>query len=131
MEIKRIGTEPSVRGGAENFTGHVRRDPIFTAPEPAALLAGSVTFDAGARTVWHTHPLGQLLVITAGAGRVQAWGGPIEEVRAGDVVWFAPGEKHWHGAGPRTGMSHIAVLESQDGHATEWMEPVTSEQYGA
>ena len=129
MEIKRIGTQPSSLGPAANFTGHARRDPLYTASAPASLAAGSVTFDAGARTVWHTHPLGQLLVITGGAGRVQAWGGPIEEVRAGDVVWFAPGEKHWHGATATTGMSHIAIQEKLDGKAVDWLEQVSDAQY--
>jgi quercetin dioxygenase-like cupin family protein len=130
MDIKRIGSEPSSLGPETNFTGHVRRDPIFTAQAPSALVAGAATFDAGARTVWHTHQVGQLLIITAGVGRVQVWGGPVEEVHAGDAVWFAPGEKHWHGAAPRNGMSHIAVVEARDGKATDWMEPVTAEQYG-
>lgn len=130
MEIKRIGSQPSSPGPAANFTGHVRRAPIFTAAAPSALVAGAVTFDAGARTVWHTHPVGQLLIITAGVGRVQSWGGPMEEVRAGDVVWFAPNEKHWHGAAPTVGMSHIAIVEAKDGTTTDWMEPVTDAQYG-
>ena len=129
MEIKRNGAQPSSLGPAANFTGHARRDPLYAAPAPASLVAGSVTFDAGARTVWHTHPLGQLLIITSGSGRVQTWGGPVEEVRAGDVVWFAPGEKHWHGAGATTGMSHIAVVEAKGGSTTDWLEPVTEAQF--
>ena len=129
MKITRIGSQPSSIGPASNFTGHARRDPLFTAPAPSRLAGGSVTFDAGARTVWHTHPVGQILIITAGVGWVQKWGKPVEEVFPGDVVWFDPGEKHWHGASPTVGMSHIAIVEAEDGKTADWMEPVTDEQY--
>jgi len=129
MEITRNGSRPSDIGGPNNFTGHVRRDPILTADAPSRLATGYVTFDPGARTVWHTHPVGQLLIITAGCGRVGTWGGEVQEVKAGDVVWFAPEEKHWHGAGPDTGMTHIAVTEMEGGSAVDWLEPVTDEQF--
>jgi len=130
MEIKRVGSQPSSIGGPENFTGHVRRDPLFGAHAPSRMVGGIATFEPGARTVWHTHPVGQILIVTQGAGRVQTWGGSIEAIRVGDVVWFAPGEKHWHGAGPTTGMSHIALVEHEDGETTNWLEPVTPDQYG-
>lgn len=130
MEIKRAGVEPSRKGPKEWFTGTVRIDPLFEAPDPARVAAALVTFEPGARTAWHTHPFGQTLIITSGYGRVQRQGGPIEEVRPGDVVWFLPGEKHWHGAAPETAMSHIAVQERRDGHAVTWMEPVTDREYG-
>lgn len=129
MEITRNGSRPSVRGPAEWFTGTVRIDPLFDAPPPARGGGASVTFEPGARTAWHTHPLGQTLIVTSGAGRVQRWGGPIEEIRPGDVVWFAAGEKHWHGASPTTAMSHIAIQEKLDGKAVEWLEHVTDGQY--
>jgi quercetin dioxygenase-like cupin family protein len=129
MEIKRNGTQPSVRGPADWFTGTVRIDPLFQAPDRARAAGSSVTFEPGARTAWHTHPLGQTLIVTAGLGRVQRDGGPIEEIRPGDVVWFAPGEKHWHGAGPETAMTHIAVQEAQDGKVVDWMEHVTDDEY--
>src|SRR5881628_578199 len=129
MEIKRSGSQPSRKGPAEWFTGSVRVDPLFQPPDPARAGAGGVTFEPGARTAWHTHPLGQTLIITAGLGWVQREGGPIEEVRPGDVVWFAPGEKHWHGATPTTAMSHIAIQEKLNGSAVDWMEHVTDEQY--
>lgn len=125
MEVMHNGARPSSLGGEANFTGHVRRDPIYTAEAPSRLACGQVTFDPGARTRWHTHPVGQLLVITAGCGRVGAWNGQVHEVRAGDVVWFAPGEKHWHGAGPTTAMTHIAITEAEQGSAVEWLEPVS------
>ncbi|MBI1356354.1 MAG: cupin domain-containing protein [Acidobacteria bacterium] len=131
MEITRLGSQPSSKGPSDWFTGAVRIDPLFKAPDPARVQGASVTFEPGARTAWHTHPLGQTLLVTAGLGRVQRDGGPIEEIRAGDVVWFAPGEKHWHGAGPATGMTHIAIQESLDGKVVEWMEHVSDEQYGA
>jgi quercetin dioxygenase-like cupin family protein len=115
MDIKRNGTQPSSKGPAEWFTGSVRVDPLFEAPVPARALGVSVTFEPDARTAWHTHPLGQTLIVTSGCGRVQRWGGPIEEIRPGDVVWFAPGEKHWHGAAPLTAMTHIAIVEVLDG----------------
>ena len=129
MVIKRIGTRPSVKGPADWFTGTVRIDPLFDAPEPARVSGALVTFEPGARTAWHTHPLGQTLVVTAGCGWVQRDGGPVEEIRPGDVVWFAPGEKHWHGASATTAMSHMAVQERCDGSPVDWMEQVTDEQY--
>jgi quercetin dioxygenase-like cupin family protein len=130
MEIKRAGTQASGKGPADWFTGTVRIDPLFTAPDPAMVAGASVTFEPGARTAWHTHPLGQTLIVTAGFGRAQHWGGPVEERRPGDVVWFAPGEKHWHGAGPATAMTHIAIQERLNGKVVEWLEQVTNEQYG-
>lgn len=130
MEIKRVGSRPSGRGPAEYFTGMVRIDPLFEAPDPARAFGASVTFEPGARTAWHSHPLGQTLIVTAGCGRAQHWGGPIEEIRPGDVIWFAPEEKHWHGASPTTGMTHIAIQERLDGKTADWMEPVSDEQYG-
>ncbi|MBX5457166.1 MAG: cupin domain-containing protein [Thermogemmatispora sp.] len=129
MEIRRSGSQPSQRGPAEHFTGNVRIDPLFEAREPGRVRAISVTFEPGARTAWHSHPLGQILIVTAGSGRAQRWGGPIEEIRPGDVVWFAPGEKHWHGAAPTTAMTHIAIQEQLDGRTADWMEPVSDEQY--
>src|SRR5579875_776657 len=130
MEIKRAGSQASRKGPAEWFTGSVRIDPLFEAPEPALVSGASVTFEPGARTAWHTHPLGQVLIVTAGCGWVQREGGPIEEIRPGDVVWFAPGEKHWHGATANTALTHIAIQERRNGQAVEWMEHVTDEQYG-
>jgi len=129
MEIKRNGSQPSGSGPAEYFTGPVRVDPLFQAPDPARASGASVTFEPGARTAWHTHPLGQTLIVTFGLGWVQHWGGPVEEIRPGDVVWFPPGEKHWHGATPTTPMTHIAVQEKLDGKAVDWMEHVSDEQY--
>jgi quercetin dioxygenase-like cupin family protein len=129
MEIKRIGTQPSGKGPAEWFTGSVRIDPLFQPQAPARAAGASVTFEPGARTAWHTHPLGQTLIVTADCGWVQREGGPVEEVRPGDVVWFPPGEKHWHGAAPTTAMTHIAIQEALDGKVVEWMEHVTDEQY--
>jgi quercetin dioxygenase-like cupin family protein len=129
MEIKRIGSQPSVKGSSEWFTGTVRIDSLFQAPDPAFVQGASVTFEPGARTAWHTHPLGQTLIVTAGCGRAQRWGGPIEEIRPGDVVWFPPGEKHWHGAMPITAMTHIAIQEKRDGKVVEWMEHVSDQQY--
>jgi len=129
MEIKRAGTQPSAKGPADWFTGTVRIDTLFTAPAPARAAGAAVTFEPNARTAWHTHPLGQTLIVTAGFGRVQREGGPIEEIRPGDVVWFAPGEKHWHGASPITALTHIAIQESLEGKAVEWMEKVTDDQY--
>ena len=131
MEIKRVGSQPSNKGPADWFTGTVRIDPLFEAPAPARVRGASVTFEPGARTAWHTHPLGQTLIVTAGCGRAQREGGPIEEIRPGDVVWIPPGEKHWHGAAPKTAMTHIAIQEALDGKAVEWMEKVSDEQYGA
>jgi quercetin dioxygenase-like cupin family protein len=129
MEIKRNGSQPSGKGSADYFTGTVRIDPLFQAPEPARATGGSVTFEPGARTAWHTHPLGQTLIVTAGLGRVQRWGGQIEDIRPGDVIWFPPGEKHWHGASPTTAMTHIAIQERLDGKVVDWLEHVTDEQY--
>ena len=130
MEITRNGTQASIEGPAEWFTGTVRLDPLFLqANEPARTTGASVTFEPRARTAWHTHPLGQTLIVTAGFGRVQREGGPIEEVRPGDVVWFPPGEKHWHGASPSTAMTHIAIQEELDGSAVDWKENVSDEQY--
>jgi quercetin dioxygenase-like cupin family protein len=131
MEIKRAGTEPSTKGPAEWFTGAVRIDPLFTAADPARVQGASVTFEPGARTAWHTHPLGQTLLVTAGRGWAQRWGEPVEEIRPGDVVWFAPGEKHWHGATATTGMTHIAIQERLEGKVVYWMEHVSDEQYKA
>ena len=129
MDIKRNGSQPSTKGSAEYFTGVVRIDPLFAANAPARAAGNAVTFEPGARTAWHTHPLGQVLIVTAGCGRTQREGGPIEEIRPGDVVVFAPGEKHWHGAAPTTAMTHIAIQEALDGKVVEWMEKVTDEQY--
>jgi quercetin dioxygenase-like cupin family protein len=129
MNIQRAGSLPSMQGPEDWFTGTVRIDPLFQAPDPARTGGAAVTFEPGARTAWHTHPLGQTLLVTAGLGRVQRQGGPIEEIRPGDVVWFEPGEKHWHGAGPENAMTHIAIQESLDGKAVEWMEHVSDEQY--
>lgn len=129
MKITRAGSQPSARGNSDWFTGTVRVDPLFQAADPARVGAGHVTFEPGARTAWHTHPLGQTLLVTSGLGRVQREGGPIEEVRPGDVVWFPPHEKHWHGASPTTAMTHIAIQEALDGKAVEWLEKVTDEQY--
>ncbi|HEX3994451.1 MAG TPA: cupin domain-containing protein [Acetobacteraceae bacterium] len=129
MEIKRAGSQPSAKGPDDYFTGTVRVDRLFTAPDPARVAGASVTFEPGARTAWHTHPLGQTLIVTAGCGRVRREGGPIEEIRPGDVVWFAPGEKHWHGAAPTTSMTHIAIQEALDGKVVDWMEKVTDAQY--
>jgi quercetin dioxygenase-like cupin family protein len=131
MDIKRSGSRPSAKGPEDYFTGTVRIDPLFDAPEPARVRGASVTFEPGARTAWHTHPLGQTLIVTSGLGRAQREGGPIEEIRPGDVVWFAPGEKHWHGAGPATAMTHIAIQEALNGSPVEWMEKVTDAQYKA
>ena len=129
MEIKRVGSQPSATGPSDWFTGTVRIDPLFQAPDPALVQGASVTFEPGARTAWHTHPLGQTLIITAGFGWAQRWGGPIEEIRPGDVVWCFPGEKHWHGATPSIGMTHIAIQEKKDGKVVDWMEHVTDDQY--
>lgn len=129
MDIKRSGSQPSGKGPAEWFTGTVRIDPLFPAQEPARATGNSVTFEPGARTAWHTHPLGQILIVTSGCGLAQRWGGPVEVIRPGDVVWFPPGEKHWHGATPTTAMTHIAIQESQGGKAVEWLEHVSDEQY--
>ncbi|MHB8734756.1 MAG: (R)-mandelonitrile lyase [Terriglobales bacterium] len=129
MEIPPIGSQPSVAGPSDWFTGTVRIDQPFQVSEPARAGGATVTFEPGARTAWHTHPLGQTLIVTAGCGWAQREGGPVEEIRPGDVVWFVPGEKHWHGAAPTTAMSHIAIAEKLNGSAVEWMEKVTDEQY--
>ena len=131
MDIKRAGSQPSGKGPAEWFTGTVRIDPLFQANAPSRGAGNAVTFEPGARTAWHTHPLGQVLIITAGSGRAQRQGGPVEEIRPGDVVWFEPGEKHWHGASPTTAMTHVAIQEALDGKAVDWMEKVSDDQYEA
>jgi quercetin dioxygenase-like cupin family protein len=131
MEIKRNGSQASVKGSTDWFTGAVRVDPLFQAPAPARVQGASVTFEPGARTAWHTHPLGQTLVVTSGFGWAQRWGGQIEEIRPGDVVCFAPGEKHWHGATATTAMTHIAVQEQLEGKVVDWLEQVSDEQYRA
>jgi quercetin dioxygenase-like cupin family protein len=128
MEVKRSGSQPSGRGPADYFTGTVRIDPLFNPPEPARVIGAHVTFEPGARTAWHTHPLGQTLIVTSGCGRVQLWGTPIQEIRPGDVVWISPGEKHWHGAAPTTAMTHIAIQEHLEGKAADWLEHVSDEQ---
>jgi quercetin dioxygenase-like cupin family protein len=129
MEIKRNGTQAPMKGPADWFTGMVRVEPLFQAPEPARVQGASVTFEPGARTAWHTHPLGQTLIVTAGLGWVQREGGAVEEIRPGDVVWFAPGERHWHGATAATAMTHIAVQEKLDGNVVEWLEQVSEAEY--
>lgn len=129
MDIKRSGSQPSGRGPAEYFTGAVRIDPLFEASEPARVVGASVTFEPGARTAWHSHPLGQTLIVTAGYGLARRWGGPIEDIRPGDVIWFPPGEKHWHGATLTTALTHIAIQERLDGRTVDWMEQVSDEQY--
>jgi quercetin dioxygenase-like cupin family protein len=129
MEIKRVGSQASTKGPADWFTGAVRIDPLLQPPAPARVVGASVTFEPGARTAWHTHPLGQTLIVLAGCGRAQRQGGPVETIHPGDVVWIPPGEKHWHGAAPTTGMTHIAIQENLDGKVVDWMEPVTDEQY--
>jgi quercetin dioxygenase-like cupin family protein len=131
MEIRRNGTQPSGKGPADYFTGSVRIDPLFEVPEPARGRGAHVTFEPGARTAWHTHPLGQTLIVTSGLGWVQREGGPVEEIRPGDVVWFSPGEKHWHGATPTKAMTHIAIQEALNGKVVDWMEHVSDEQYRA
>jgi quercetin dioxygenase-like cupin family protein len=129
MDIMRAGSRPSGKGPVEWFTGTVRIDPLFAPPDPARVAGAAVTFEPGARTAWHTHPLGQTVIVTAGLGWAQRDGGPVEEIRPGDVVWFAPGEKHWHGASPTTAMTHIAIQEKLDGSAVTWLEQVTEAQY--
>jgi quercetin dioxygenase-like cupin family protein len=131
MNIQRSGSQPSGKGPEAYFTGTVRIDPLMSPPEPARVSGASVTFEPGARTAWHTHPLGQTLIVTAGCGRIQREGGPVEEIRPGDVIYFEPGEKHWHGAAPTTAMTHIAIQEKLNGSPVDWMEHVTDEQYGA
>ncbi|MBS2035144.1 cupin domain-containing protein [bacterium] len=129
MEIRRAGSQPSGQGPAEYFTGQVRIDPLIKTKDPARVQAASVTFEPGARTAWHTHPLGQTLVVISGAGWAQRWGGPREEIRPGDVIWFEPGEKHWHGATPTTAMTHIAIQEALNGSPVDWLEQVSQDQY--
>ena len=129
MDIKRSGSQPSGKGPTEYFTGTVRIDPLFEAPDPARVRGASVTFEPGARTAWHTHPLGQTLIVTAGSGQAQRWGGPIEDIHPGDVIWFAPGEKHWHGATSTTAMTHIAIQEQLSGSTVDWLEKVSDEEY--
>ena len=129
MDITRIGSQPSAKGPEDWFTGTVRIDPLFPVHAPARAAGACVTFEPGARTAWHTHPLGQTLIVTAGCGWVQREGGPVEEIHPGDVVWFPPGEKHWHGAKATTALTHIAVQEQLDGKVVQWMEKVTDEQY--
>jgi quercetin dioxygenase-like cupin family protein len=131
MNIKRSGSQPSTKGPTEYFTGTVRIDPLFQAKSPAKAVGATVTFEPGARTAWHTHPLGQTLIVIAGCGRAQRWDGPIEEIRPGDVVWIPPNEKHWHGATANTAMTHIAIQEQLDGKTADWMEKVSDEQYKA
>jgi quercetin dioxygenase-like cupin family protein len=131
IKIARSGSQPSGKGPAENFTGTVRTDPLFQPPAPARARGVSVTFEPGARTAWHTHPLGQILIVTTGCGLVQSWGGPIEKICPGDVVWIPPGQKHWHGATATTAMTHIAIVEQLDGKTADWMEKVSDEQYQA
>ncbi|MBL0372309.1 cupin domain-containing protein [Rhizobium sp. KVB221] len=131
MDIKRCGSRPSVTPSSAYFTGSVRQDPIIEAPAPSQVRAVNVTFEPGARTAWHTHPLGQTLVVTAGSGLAQSWDGPIQVISAGDVVWFAPGEKHWHGASPTTAMTHLAIQEALEGKTADWLEPVSDAQYSA
>ena len=131
IRITRSGLQPSRQGPAENFTGSARVDPLFQANAPARTSGSLVMFEPGARTAWHTHPLGQILIVTAGTGRVQRWGDSVEEIRKGDVVWIPPGQKHWHGAAPNSSMAHIAIVEQLDGKFVEWMEKVSDAQYGA
>lgn len=131
MDIIVDGSRPSKKMGAPSFTGTVWQDPIIEAPAPAILRSARVRFEPGARTAWHTHPLGQTLHVTSGVGRVQTWGGPVREIRSGDTVWIPPDEKHWHGASPQHGMEHIAMQEAKDGEPVVWLEPVTDAQYGA
>jgi quercetin dioxygenase-like cupin family protein len=128
MEIMRAG-RPSAKGPSDWFTGQVRIDPLFNEHDPERVQGVSVTFEPGARTAWHTHPLGQTLIVTAGVGRAQRWGGPVEEIRPGDVVWIPAGEKHWHGAAPQVAMTHIGLQEVQNGKVVDWMEHVSDEQY--
>ena len=129
MNIQRAGSQPPSRGPADWFTGTVRIDAYFKGTEPSRITCATVSFEPGARTAWHTHPLGQTLIVTAGFGWAQRWGGPVEEIRPGDIVWFPAGEKHWHGASPTTAMTHIAIQEALDGKAVDWMEKVSDDQY--
>ncbi|WKN20326.1 cupin domain-containing protein [Azotobacter vinelandii] len=129
ISVTRVGSQPSAAGPESNFTGSVRVDSLFRAPAPARIGGGTVTFEPGARTAWHTHPLGQTLIVTAGVGWVQSWDGPRQEIRPGDTAWIPPGVKHWHGASPTVGMSHIAIAEALDGKSVDWLEKVSDEQY--
>ena len=129
MVIARAGSQASTKGPAQNFTGSVRVDPLFGVRAPSSVSGGAVTFEPGARSAWHTHPMGQVLIVTAGAGRIQQWGGAVEQIRAGDVIWTPPGIKHWHGAAPSTAVTHIAIQESANGKSVEWLEKVNDEQY--
>lgn len=131
IQIVHAGSQPFRQGSPENFTGSVRIEPLFETQAPARASGSLVTFEPGARTTWHSHPLGQILIVTAGTGRVQRWGDPVEEIREGDVVWIPPGQKHWHGAAPDSSMAHIGIVEQLDGKAVEWMEKVSNAQYGA
>ena len=131
MDIKELARSLPARDRQSGSSARVRIDPLFQAPDPALVQGASVTFEPGARTAWHTHPLGQTLIVTAGCGWAQRWGGPIEEIQSGDVIWFPPGEKHWHGATPATAMTHIAIQEKLDGKVVDWMEQVGEEQYKA
>ena len=131
MEIRKNGSQSSARGPEQYFTGTVRIDPLSQAPSPARVACASVTFEPGARSAWHTHPLGQTLLVTSGCGFVQSWGGPVVRIRPGDVIWCSPGEKHWHGATPTTAMTHVAIQESLDGRVVDWLEKVSDEQYGS
>jgi len=131
VEITRSGSRPSSQGSAEYFTGSVRIDPLFKVHDPSRTSGARVTFEPGARTAWHSHPLGQILIVTAGSGRMQRWGGPIEEIRQGDVVWIPPGQKHWQGAAPNSAMTHIAIQEQLNGKTVDWMEKVSDELYQA
>ena len=131
MEITRNGSRPSGKGAADSFPGSVRQDPGITAPEPARVRAVMVSFEPGARTAWHTHPLGQTLFVVSGLGRAQVWGGPVQEIGPGDTVWIPPGEKHWHGASPSVACAHLAIHEALDGAHVNWLEPVSHAQYGA
>jgi quercetin dioxygenase-like cupin family protein len=131
MDIKRSGSRASNKGPAEYFTGSVRIDPLIQAQDPARVQAAHVTFEPGARTAWHTHPLGQTLIVTSGCGRAQCEGGPVEGIRPGDVIWFPPGEKHWHGATATTAVTHIAIQEALDGKTADWLEKVSDEQFGS
>ena len=129
LVIQRAGSQPSTKGPADRFTGAVRVDPLFPARDPGRTSAGSVTFEPGSRSAWHTHPLGQILIVTSGVGRVQQWGGAVQEIRPGDVVWIPPAVKHWHGAAPTTAMTHIAIQEALNGRVVDWMEKVGDDQY--
>ena len=131
MEIKRSGSQPSAKGSAEYFSGTVRIDPLFQVPSPARSFGASVTFEPGARTAWHTHPLGQILIVTSGCGLTQCWGESVVTIRPGDVIWCPPGHKHWHGASPTTAMTHIAIVETVDGKGVDWMEKLTDAEYQA